>query len=235
MKTNLLFCLLHLSIFLSSFTSAWATDYDSLVSQARDQLQNEQYSEALTTAKEAVSKNPNGYHGHYYAAMAYMSLGQFNEAEAEVETALNQAPQGAKTAIEKLVSTIKVGRQSADKASVKDIFLECRGTLIEFGEDKGPVKEMFKISGNSWYIDGYSANHCLAPNYRCVFDNSQFALYYEDDTNSKSHRIINRKTGKYIYAFGDIKRNRISTKHDIRWDDGVCVSRPDPESRPNKF
>jgi tetratricopeptide (TPR) repeat protein len=133
--------LLLVCLVLSSVTPVWAADYDSLVSQARKQLENEQFAEALATAKAAVSKKPKDYKGHYYAAMAHMSLGQFDEADAEVTTALSQAPKSAKPAVEKLVSAIKDGRKGADmgiakkkeavnsedKKVDKDIFLECSG------------------------------------------------------------------------------------------------------------
>lgn len=125
-------------LFLNIATPAWAADYASLITQAREQLQNERFTEALATAKEAVQAKPKDYKGHYYVAMAQMSLGQFDDAEAEVATALSQAPKSAKPAIEKLAKTIKANSKSVDatktnpksedQSASKEIFLACKGS-----------------------------------------------------------------------------------------------------------
>jgi tetratricopeptide (TPR) repeat protein len=212
MKSNLptrFFTLLRLllaCLVLSSVTPVWAADYDSLVSQSREQIENEQYTEALATAKEAVSKKPNDYKGHYYAAMAYMSLGQFDEADAEVATALNQAPKSAKPAVEKLVSAIKDGRKGSDQGAGKEIILSCTGiTILESGKVGGNKKSttmnrrlIFKIKDNSiqrWrpgiepLPDQWEDNMCNKKSSKCGFNDASFTYALKSTTKSSGDTI----------------------------------------------
>ncbi len=109
--TSLVFCL---------SASAWAADYGSLVNQAREQLQDERFIEALASAKDAVRANANDYKGYYYVAMAYMSLNRFDEAETAVKRARSLAPDSAKAALEKLASSINSRRQGAGSVQAAD-------------------------------------------------------------------------------------------------------------------
>lgn len=101
----------------------WAADYAGLVEQARDQLQNERFIEALAAAKDAVRANANDYKGHYYVAMAYMGMNRFDDAETAVTRALSLAPAGAKPGVEKLVDVIKTRRQGAGSLQAADAAL----------------------------------------------------------------------------------------------------------------
>lgn len=109
--TCLVFCL---------SASAWAVDYSSLVNQAREQLQDERFIEALASAKDAVRANANDYKGYYYVAMAYMSLNRFDEAEVAVRRARSLAPDSAKAALEKLAGSINSRRQGAGSVQAAD-------------------------------------------------------------------------------------------------------------------
>lgn len=114
----LLTCLL-----LASTTLLWGTDYNGLISQAREQLQNEQFVEALATAKDAVRADANDYKGHYYAAMAYLGLARFDDAEAAAGRSLQLAAESAKPGVEKLVSAIKTRRSGLGSVQAADAAL----------------------------------------------------------------------------------------------------------------
>ncbi|MDO8370021.1 MAG: SUMF1/EgtB/PvdO family nonheme iron enzyme [Candidatus Nitrotoga sp.] len=115
--------LLLVCLILASVTPAWAADYASLIGEAREQLQNERFVEALATAKDAVRANPSDYKGHYYVAMAYMGMDRFDDAEAAVTRSLSHAPESAKPGVEKLASAIKVRRQGTGSLQAADAAL----------------------------------------------------------------------------------------------------------------
>lgn len=115
--------LLYVCLVLAGITPVWAADYASLVSEAREQLQNERFVEALATAKDAVRANPNDYKGHYYVAMAYMGLDRFDDAEAAVTRSLSHAPESAMPGVQKLASAIKVRRQGTGSLQAADAAL----------------------------------------------------------------------------------------------------------------
>lgn len=107
-----------------SFTGpALAADYNSLVKQAHQQLQDERFIEGLATARDAVRANAKDYKGHYYVAMASMGMGRFDDAEAAVNRALELAPQNARPAVEKLAGAINAGRQETDRGQAADAAL----------------------------------------------------------------------------------------------------------------
>jgi formylglycine-generating enzyme required for sulfatase activity len=108
---------------LAGVTPVWAADYASLIGEAREQLQNEHFVEALAIAKDAVRANPNDYKGHYYVAMAYMGMDRFEDAEAAVTRSLSHAPESAKPGVEKLASAIKVRRQGSGSLQAADAAL----------------------------------------------------------------------------------------------------------------
>lgn len=121
MTSNLFTALrLLLACLVLSTAPAWAADYTSLVGQAREQLQDERFVEALATAKDAVRANPNDYKGHYYVAMAYMGMNRLDDADAAVNLALGLAPANAKPGVEKLEAAIKTRRQSTGSAQAAD-------------------------------------------------------------------------------------------------------------------
>ena len=99
-----------LACLLLGSAPAWAADYASLVSQARTQLQNERYIEALAAAKDAVRANPNDYKGHYYLAMAYLGMDRFDDAETAVKRAQTLVQDNARAGVQKLADTIQSRR-----------------------------------------------------------------------------------------------------------------------------
>jgi tetratricopeptide (TPR) repeat protein len=117
-KYALRICITSLAFCLS--TAAWAADYGGLVNQAREQLQDERFIEALASAKDAVRANANDYKGYYYVAMSYMSLNRFDEAEVAVKRARSLAPDSAKAALEKLANSINSRRQGAGSVQAAD-------------------------------------------------------------------------------------------------------------------
>jgi tetratricopeptide (TPR) repeat protein len=252
-------------MFLISITPAWAGDYKSLISQARQQMENEHFAEALATAKEAVSEKPNDYQGHYYAAMAHMSLGQLDEADAEVATSLSQAPKSAKPAVEKLAGIIKSGRKGTELAKeqtsdiAKNIILECRGShvyeKIRTGEPSVPAKiskftEIWNISEHSiqeWLNDSNSwgENLCVRKSAKCNLTDASFTFLLKKVTSkdgdvftSSSSILINRRSGKFSRKW-DFESKFESGNESSHSDDynGECIPRSDPskEGGPNKF
>ena len=129
MKTNPLYRNVTFMILLLAclvFCSAgpvWAANYNSLVTKAREQLQDDRFIEALATARDAVRANAKDYKGHYYVAMACMGMGQFDDAIAAVNRARELAPQNAKPAVEKLAGAITASRQGTDKGKAADAAL----------------------------------------------------------------------------------------------------------------
>jgi formylglycine-generating enzyme required for sulfatase activity/tetratricopeptide (TPR) repeat protein len=102
----------------------WAQqDYGTLISQAREQLQNERFVEALASAKDAVRLNPEDFRGHYYLATAYMTLGRFEDAATAAARAKQLAPESSAAAVEKLIQTIATNRQGEGKAAAAEAAL----------------------------------------------------------------------------------------------------------------
>lgn len=102
---------------------AWAADHAALVNQAREELQNDRFIEALATAKDAVRANGNDYKGHYYTGLAYLGLGRFDEADDAAARAMRLAPESARPGVEKLVDAIKARRQSSGNVAAADAAL----------------------------------------------------------------------------------------------------------------
>lgn len=103
---------------------AWAAaDYASLVNQAREELQNDRFIEALATAKDAVRANANDYKGHYYEGLAHLGLARFEDADAAAARALSLAPENAKPGVQKLITAINTRRQSTGGVQAADAAL----------------------------------------------------------------------------------------------------------------
>lgn len=100
-----------------------ATPYDDLISTSREQVQSEDFVEALTSAKEAARLDPADYRSPYYMAMAYLGLARFDEAEASAAQALSLADATLRPSIEKLAATIKARRQAVTSAQEADAAL----------------------------------------------------------------------------------------------------------------
>lgn len=113
---------------LIGFPDARAADYDGLITQARILLEGGGVENALTASNEAVKLNPAGFKGHYYVAMALMSLGRFDEAQAAAAQALTLAPESGRAAVEKLRDSVKarkdeaVAEQAASAALAEGLF-----------------------------------------------------------------------------------------------------------------
>ncbi|MDD5716340.1 MAG: hypothetical protein PHW64_00930 [Sulfuricurvum sp.] len=107
-----------LSFMVGSLNFVYAADYETLITQARDQLGSNQPSEALKAADEAVLANPTDYKGYYYTALAYISIGKLDNAELALNKAKVLVPAGNKGEIEKVALTLKTYRQiqNADNA-----------------------------------------------------------------------------------------------------------------------
>lgn len=108
------FCASLLALFMA-FTDARATDYDGLIAQARAHLEGGRVVDALAASNEAVKLNPADFKGHYYGAMALMSLGRFDDSEAAAAQALTLAPEAGRPAVVKLRDTVKA-RKDGDAA-----------------------------------------------------------------------------------------------------------------------
>lgn len=148
---------------------AGASPYDDLVSSAREHLEAARFKEGLESANKAVLVNPNDYKGHYYVAMANMSLDLFDEADAAASRSLNSAPVSAKAGVEKLSNAIK-DRRAIVKPNQSFIFLACSGSEKT---DAGPVSftmefnRIYRINVTEQKIDswnnGWSAFRCDDP------------------------------------------------------------------------
>lgn len=104
------FCASLLILFIA-LADARAADYDGLTAQARILLEGGSVVDALTASNEAVKLNPAGFKGHYYVAMALMSLGRFDDAEAAAAQALTLAPESGRPAVEKLRDSVKARKE----------------------------------------------------------------------------------------------------------------------------
>lgn len=80
---------------------------DAQIQQAKQMLTEERFIEALAAAKDASRADISDYRAHYYIAMAYMGLRQYDQAEVEAGIAEGQAPEAAKVAVRKLSDTIR--------------------------------------------------------------------------------------------------------------------------------
>ncbi len=96
---------------------------DAQVQQAKDLLSQERFIEALAAAKDATRIDGSDYRAHYYVAMAYMGLRQFDAAESEASDALTKAPDSARPAVEKLAGTIRSLRQGTTSVTDADTAL----------------------------------------------------------------------------------------------------------------
>lgn len=96
---------------------------DAQVEQAKILLTQERFIEALAVAKDATRIDGSDYRAHYYVAMAYMGLRQFDAAETEANDALAKAPDSARPAVEKLAGTIRSLRQGTTSVSDADTAL----------------------------------------------------------------------------------------------------------------
>lgn len=102
--------------------SAQAPANDGALATSKQALGEGRFIEALAAAKDAARIDDGDHRAHYYIALAYMSLKQFDAAEGAASRALQLAPESARPAVEKLVATIASLRQgttslqSADQA-----------------------------------------------------------------------------------------------------------------------
>jgi formylglycine-generating enzyme required for sulfatase activity len=122
-KSHIFLRLLTGCLLISSLSLAWAADYAALVTQAREQLQAERFVEALASARDAVRANAEDYQGHYYLAMAYMSLGNFDDAESAAASSLRLSPANVRPGVEKLAAAIKTRRQGTNTTQAADAAL----------------------------------------------------------------------------------------------------------------
>jgi hypothetical protein len=106
------FCASLLGVFIA-FADAGAADYDGLIAQARIQLEGARIVDALAASTEATRLNPADFRGHYYSAMALMSLGRFDDSEAAAAQALALAPASGRAAVEKLRDAVKARKDEA--------------------------------------------------------------------------------------------------------------------------
>lgn len=86
--------------------SAQVPANDAQLAASKQALGEGRFIEALAAAKDAVRIDDSDHRAHYYVALAYMSLKQFDAAKSEAARALQLAPESARPAVEKLVATI---------------------------------------------------------------------------------------------------------------------------------
>lgn len=79
---------------------------DAQLAASKQALGEGRFIEALAAAKDAARIDDSDHRAHYYVALAYMSLKQFDAASSEASRALQLAPESARPAVEKLVATI---------------------------------------------------------------------------------------------------------------------------------
>ena len=140
-RTLILMRLLTLVFGVLGALPAGASPYDDLVLSARKHLEASRFKEGLDSANKAVLVNPNDYKGHYYAAMANMSLDQFEEADAAAKRSLASAPDSAKAGVEKLAAAIK-DRRAVVKPNQSFIYLACSGKEIDdFENSRGEMRK----------------------------------------------------------------------------------------------
>ena len=65
-----------------------SASYDNLLLLGEVQLGGKSYESAASTFQQAISKNRNDWHSHFYLGQAYGSLERFNDAEAPLNDAL---------------------------------------------------------------------------------------------------------------------------------------------------
>lgn len=100
-----------------------AATYTELVDTAREQIRSEQFVAGLASAKDAVRTSPFDYKGHYYVALALMSLGRLEDALPAADQAMTLAPPGSREDVDKLVQAIKNRRGFANSLQQADAAL----------------------------------------------------------------------------------------------------------------
>ena len=241
-----------------SMSYVWAADYESLITQARKQLEGAQFSAALNTANDSVRANPSDYRGHYYVAMAQMSLGQISEAEAAVARSLKLAPPNAKAGVERLASAIRSSKKAPDQSTTSETFLKCSGTRT-IDKRTGPHSATYKIGNNSisrWDERNIKWGQNLCEKVRdkdikyeyntCDLNENFYSWRMSSETDLQQFLSedtveikINRKTAEWsrestIRYIEPGKKDRVMSS-DTR---GTCQITPDPskvDRGPNKF
>jgi tetratricopeptide (TPR) repeat protein len=99
---------------LITLADARAANYDELILQARTLLEGGRVVDALATSTEATKLNPKGFKGHYYIAMALMSLGRLDDAADAAEQALFLVPDSERAAVEKLYDAVETRQEEAE-------------------------------------------------------------------------------------------------------------------------
>lgn len=103
--------------------SSQAATYTELVDTAREQIRSEQFVAGLASAKDAVRTSPFDYKGHYYVALALMSLGNLEDALPAADQAMTLAPPASREDVDKLVQAIKNRRGFANSLQQADAAL----------------------------------------------------------------------------------------------------------------
>ena len=246
-----------------SMSYVWAADYESLITQARKQLEGAQFSAALNTANDSVRANPSDYRGHYYVAMAQMSLGQISEAEAAVARSLKLAPPNAKAGVERLASAIRSSKKAPDQSTTSETFLKCSGTkttrVTSLGKLTEPIAATYKIGNNSiseWDESKikWRGNMCekvrdkgIRYTYNtCDLNENFYSWRMSWETDEKGYLSkrsdgikINRKTAEWasFWTVTDIEPEKGETVLLVQ-SEGTCQVTPDPskvDRGPNKF
>jgi tetratricopeptide (TPR) repeat protein len=99
------------------------TTESASVREARDHLTNGRYVEALAAAQDAVRANPADHSAHYYVAMAFTGMKQFDAADREAAIALRQAPEAERATVQKLVDSIAAMRRGTGSLAQADAAL----------------------------------------------------------------------------------------------------------------
>lgn len=108
--------LLALALALMLAPAAHAADAEALIEQAKGQLQNDRFLDALASSREAARAAPGDYRSHYYVGLASLALARFDDATAAARQALALAPPASKSGVEKLLGVIQTRRTGSELA-----------------------------------------------------------------------------------------------------------------------
>lgn len=105
-----------LALALAGAPAAHAADAEALIEQAKAQLQNDRFLDALASSREAARAAPGDYRSHYYVGLASLALARFDDATAAANQALALAPAASKPGVEKLLGVIQTRRTGSELA-----------------------------------------------------------------------------------------------------------------------